>query len=106
LSGKRKTDVRVGGRLAADDLLALRTAALSGLGIARLPDPMIADDVKRGALVQLLPTHSSVVTPLNLVHAGGRFLPSRTRALIDFLVSRMAARRPLRQTCSNSAPTG
>jgi DNA-binding transcriptional LysR family regulator len=93
LSGKRKTEVRVGGRFAVDDLQALHTAALSGIGIARLPEPMIADDLERGALVPLLPTYTSTMTPLNLVHAGERFLPMRTRALIDFLVSRMATRR-------------
>ncbi len=93
VSGRRKSNVQVRGRFATDDLLALHTAAVSGLGIARLPEPMIAGDLKNGVLVALLRAHTSVATPLNLVHAGGRFLPARTRALIDFLVSRMSARR-------------
>lgn len=91
-SGKRETAVQVRGRFAADDLLALRTAAVCGLGIARLPAPMVAEQVKRGELVALTWKHASALTPLHLVHAGERFLPARTRALIDFLVARMAAR--------------
>ncbi|MEN9577475.1 MAG: hypothetical protein RJA70_484 [Pseudomonadota bacterium] len=90
--GKRKTDVTVRGRFGTDDLLALRSAALAGLGLARLPAPTIAADLASGALVSVLASYTSVPTPLHLVHAGGRFLPARTRALIDFLVERMARR--------------
>lgn len=97
--GKRKTDVAVRGRFATDDLLALRAAVLAGLGLARLPTPLIAADLEGGALVSVLDGYTSVPTPLHLVHAGGRLLPARTRALIDFLVERMtgpgrARRRP------------
>jgi DNA-binding transcriptional LysR family regulator len=93
VSGKRKTDVAVRGRFATDDLLALRAAALTGLGLARLPRPMIAADLEAGALVSVLNGFTSVPTPLHLVHAGGRLLPARTRALIDFLVERMTDSR-------------
>jgi DNA-binding transcriptional LysR family regulator len=85
VSGKRKTDVAVRGRFGTDDLLALRAAALAGLGLARLPEPMIAADLENGTLA----SYTSVPAPLHLVHAGGRVLPARTRALIDFLVERM-----------------
>ena len=93
-TGKRKTAVRVSGRFAADDLEAVHTAALGGLGIARLPESMVAGDLERGTLVAILPTHTTGTSPLNIVHAGQRFLPTRTRALIDFLVRRMATRPP------------
>lgn len=92
LSGRRKTNVQVRGRFATDDLLALRAAAVNGLGIARLPKPTVAEDVQSGALVPLLSNYTSAATPLQLVHAGGRFVPARTRALIDFLVARLAPR--------------
>jgi DNA-binding transcriptional LysR family regulator len=99
VSGKRKTDVAVRGRFATDDLLALHAAVLAGIGLARLPTPMITADLQGGALVSVLDGYTSVPTPLHLVHAGGRLLPARTRALIDFLVARMtgpgrARRRP------------
>ncbi len=103
VSGKRSTDVQVRGRFATDDLVALRVAAVNGLGIARLPEPMIADEVERGELVPLLRSYTSTVTPLNLVHAGGRFLPTRTRALIDFLVDRMSTRRGRRRRAVTSS---
>jgi DNA-binding transcriptional LysR family regulator len=93
VSARRKSNVQVRGRFATDDLLALHTAAVRGLGIALLPEEMIADDLESGALVALLPTYTSIPSSLNLVHAGGRFVPARTRALIDFLVTRMSTRR-------------
>ncbi len=97
VSGKRKTEVPIRGRFATDDLLALHAAALTGLGLARLPMPMIAADLEAGALVSLLNGYTSVPTPLHLVHAGGRLLPARTRALIDFLVERMTGPRRARR---------
>ena len=88
-SGKRKLEVPVRGRLSTDDLIAIREAARGGLGIARLPEPSIADDLRTGALTQLLPAYTSAASPLHLIHPGGRFLPPRTRVLIDFLKQRL-----------------
>ena len=93
VAGGRKTNVPVRGRFATDDLLALRAAALAGLGLARLPAPMVGADIESGALVSVVGRHTSVPAPLHLVHAGGRLLPARTRALIDFLVERMSGRK-------------
>lgn len=93
VAGKRKTDVPVRGRFAVDDLLALRAAALGGLGLVHLPAPIIASDVKSGTLVPVLSSYTSVPVPLHIVYAGERLLPMRIRTLIDFLVSRMSTRR-------------
>src|ERR1700726_4839130 len=42
-------------RLCCEDLGMLRAAALAGLGVALLPEDSCVDDVRRGALVHILP---------------------------------------------------
>ena len=76
-------------RLVTDDLIALRAAAIRGVGIAQLPSMVVMDQLKRGDLVELLPGWSP---KLGIVHA---VFPSRrgqlqaVRALIDFLAERL-----------------
>ena len=57
MSGKRgqeRATVQVSGSLAANNSEALRDAALSGLGIALLPDFTAQDSLRAGKLVQVL----------------------------------------------------
>ncbi len=88
---KHVRDVPVAGRFTADDLLVLREGAVRGLGIARLPAGLAKEQVRRGQLVPLLDAYSQAVTPLHLVHLGGRYVTPRTRAFIDFMAPRLAA---------------
>lgn len=75
-------------RLVTDDMIALRTAALAGVGIAHLPRMMVADELSRGELVVIVPEWAP---PPEIVHA---VLPSKrcmlpsVRALIEFLALR------------------
>lgn len=79
-------------RLATDDLLTLKGAALAGLGAALIPAHLVAAEVEAGALTRLLPGWQ---TPGGIVHA---VFPSRrgmipaVRALLDFLVARFDGR--------------
>ena len=88
--GKRATMVPVTGRFVSDDFVALRTAAERGLGIARLPMLVAHESVRAGRLVTMLDAHAPPATPLHLVHVGGRHLPPRTRAFLDFVEPRLA----------------
>lgn len=85
-SNKRITKMRVKGRFVADDLLALRAAAVNGLGIAFLPEPLIKNEIQSGQLVPVLKDYSSESIPLNIIHSGGPFIPSRIRLMVDFMV--------------------
>ncbi|MGU7770034.1 LysR substrate-binding domain-containing protein [Burkholderia sp. MR1-5-21] len=74
-------------RLATDDLASLRDAAIRGIGVARLPRELVADDIQAGRLLHLLP---GVSTTPGLVHA---IFPSRrgmvpaVRHLLDALAA-------------------
>lgn len=87
--GKRATEVPVSGRLVSDDFVVLRTAAEHGLGIARLPSGVAHESLRAGRLVSLLEAHAPPPTPVHLLHVGGRHLPPRTRAFLDFVHPRL-----------------
>jgi DNA-binding transcriptional LysR family regulator len=89
--GKRAIEIPVGGAFASDDFVALRVAAEHGLGIARLPHLIVHEAIRAGRLVSLLDADAAPPTPLHMVHVGGRHLPPRTRAFLDFVEPRLAA---------------
>ncbi|MBM7345508.1 LysR substrate-binding domain-containing protein [Pantoea coffeiphila] len=80
----------VRGRLHFSNAEASLTAALSGLGIARLPT-FIAGPALRAGTIRPLLRHSEI-PPLGLyaVYPPARHLAHKVRALIDFLVSHYA----------------
>ncbi|WP_245814990.1 LysR family transcriptional regulator [Cystobacter ferrugineus] len=81
---------------AADSNAALRQLALDGLGIARLPELTVLEELRRGALIRLpLEGPEEEGTPISLVFPQGKQLASRVRAFVDFFADE--ARRSLPQ---------
>jgi len=72
---------------------ALAAAARAGMGVARLPEFLVADDLARGTLRRILPRWSARRVDVFAVYSERRHLPARTRALLDFLTRRLRARR-------------
>jgi DNA-binding transcriptional LysR family regulator len=85
----QRLSATVRARFETDDMDAAHAAVRAGLGVGVLPVYVAADDFRLGRLVRLLPDHR--VLPdvgIHLVYLPNRTLPSRVRALIDFLVRR------------------
>ena len=60
--------------------------ARAGLGIVRLTEIQVADDLARGDLVELFPEHQShEEDPIFAVYQSRRHLSNRVRAFLDFL---------------------
>lgn len=74
-------------RVASSDFAFLRAATLAGVGIAELPDLVVAEDVRLGALRRVLPQHRAFTARLYLLSRKSRVLPRRVRALRDFLAA-------------------
>lgn len=89
--GRRAQEVPVSGPLVSDDFAVLRTAAERGLGIARLPSAVVHEALADGRLVSLFDSLAPPPTPLHLLYVGGKHLPPRVRAFIDFVQPRMTA---------------
>jgi DNA-binding transcriptional LysR family regulator len=88
--GKRATEVPANGRLVSDDFVVLRRAAERGLGVARLPNLVVHEALRAGTLVSLLESYAPPPTPVHILHVGGRHVPPRTRAFLDFAHPRLA----------------
>ena len=83
--------VVVSGNLRSNSIEALRAAALAGMGVALLPAVNIADDLKNGRLVRLLPEHHTGEVVVQAVYPPGRHLPTKVRTFLDFLVERLCS---------------
>ncbi|MDF2117182.1 LysR family transcriptional regulator [Roseiarcaceae bacterium H3SJ34-1] len=86
--------VKVDGPYRSNSSLSLRQAVLSHLGIGLLPAYCIADDIKSGRLVQILPEFQAVPQPLLVVYPQGIAVPVKVRVFVDFL-AKWFAQRPL-----------
>ena len=92
--------VPVAGVLETDEMEVVRAAVIAGLGIAVLPAYMVGDDLQQGQLVPLL--RQFQVAPesgIYLVYLPNRSLPSRVRALVDFLATRFGPVPPWEASC-------
>jgi DNA-binding transcriptional LysR family regulator len=86
LDGPRGPEtVPIDGPIAADDMSFTREAALHGLGLAIVPSFLVADDLRDGRLVRVLPKHSLSAGDCHVVYPSARLLPRRVSALVDFL---------------------
>jgi len=84
-------NITVNSSFSANNGEVLRQAALTGHGIALLPEPQVLDDILAARLYRLLPDYPTDQTQAFLVYPSRRHLPPRTRVVIDFLVERFAA---------------
>jgi DNA-binding transcriptional LysR family regulator len=83
----RKQVVRLTPRMGCADMATVRNAAMSGLGIAILPDHVCREALLSGSLVRLLPNWRGVQGIVHLVFTTRRGLPPAVRALIDHLAA-------------------
>jgi DNA-binding transcriptional LysR family regulator len=73
---------------------ALADIAISGLGIACLPDFMVRDAVERGELVELLAAHVEHHGTFTLLWPSSKFLSPKIRVFIDFLIENFRLTHP------------
>jgi DNA-binding transcriptional LysR family regulator len=76
-------------RVVCHDFVVLRAATLAGLGVARLPETVVREDLKSGTLERVLPGWNSPQGILHVVFPTRRGLLPAVRALIDFLAQKL-----------------
>ena len=80
--------VKVRGRLRANDGEALRCAVLTGLGLALMPALQIAEDLRVGDLVEVLPEYEDRSHSIYAVYPQDRRMLPKVRAFVGFLEAR------------------
>src|SRR3569623_2721567 len=83
------TWVRTHGRIQANNGDALLDAAIRGLGITYQPTFIAGDALRAGRVERILEQYPSIELGLFAVFPGGRYVPHRERALVDFLAARI-----------------
>ncbi|ETI06157.1 LysR substrate-binding domain protein [Bordetella pertussis STO1-CNMC-0004] len=78
-------------RMVTTDMLALRSAAVAGVGVVQLPSMMVRGQLADGTLVRLLPEWAPCRELIHAVFPSRRGLLSSVRTLVDFLAERFAA---------------
>ncbi|WP_198970843.1 LysR family transcriptional regulator [Xylophilus sp. ASV27] len=89
--GGAQAAVRHQPRLVTRGMLALRAAAIAGVGVVQLPSMMVRGQIERGELVHVLPGWAPRREIIHAVFASRRGLLPAVRALVDFLAQRFQA---------------
>lgn len=74
-------------RLRANSGDTCRAAALADQGVIYQPGFLVADDIRHGRLLQLLPQLRGAPIAIHAVYPTRKHLPGKVRAMVDFLVS-------------------
>ncbi len=83
--------IRLGPRVVANDLRLLLEASCQGIGIALLPEPIVAATIRAGLLVQVLPDWTTASTQIYLLYPSPRGMLPSVRSLIDYLMAHLPA---------------
>lgn len=79
--------VRVGGCFQTNSSVAIRSAVLSGLGIAVAPVWMFGDEIYRGDIKVVLQDYQPTPLQIQAFYRRSRFYPAKITCFIDFLAS-------------------
>jgi DNA-binding transcriptional LysR family regulator len=80
--------VRISPRHRASNGQVLASLAVQGLGIVYVPDFIVAQELRAGQLVSLLPDHRPPRSPIAAVYPSRRHLSAKVRSFVEFLAER------------------
>jgi DNA-binding transcriptional LysR family regulator len=92
----RAIEVAVSGPFIANDVPTMLGAAIEGVGLAQLPEPVAAGPLKTGRLVQVLAPFAASAPGVFPYYPGHRQILPKLRAFADHVKSRARATRHVR----------
>ncbi|GAB4473801.1 MAG: LysR family transcriptional regulator [Elainellaceae cyanobacterium] len=86
---QEETEVCVQGYTIISNAIALQHCAIAGMGLALLPNWLIADDLQDGRLINVFPSYEVTATEFDtaawLVYPSRSYVPLKVLVFIDFL---------------------
>ena len=92
----RAVEIAVSGPLIANDFPTVLGAALEGVGLAQVPEPIATSAMKAGKLVQVLEKFAPTTPGVFLYYPGHRQMMPKLRAFVDHVKSRSRGIRRIR----------
>jgi DNA-binding transcriptional LysR family regulator len=89
--GRSDVSVPIHSRLVVNTAEAAIDAAIAGIGITRVLSYQIAAARRAGTLAVVLREFEPAPWPVSLIYTGGRLLPLKLRAFLDFAAPRLRA---------------
>ncbi|MBC8731732.1 LysR family transcriptional regulator [Paraburkholderia sp. UCT2] len=87
-------EIAVSGPFIASDFASVLGAAIEGVGLAQLPEPMAAEGLRTGKLVHVLKAYAPMVPGVFLYYPSRRQIMPKLRAFIDHVKSRAPRSMP------------
>ena len=97
-------DVRVAGPVHANNGAMLAALAIAGVGVSLDPEFIVADALRVGRLVALLPGFTPPEISIYAAYPSRRHLSAKVRSFVDFLVAHFAHEPPWRVALPRAAP--
>ncbi|SFB32929.1 DNA-binding transcriptional regulator, LysR family [Collimonas sp. OK607] len=85
--GGVQQEIEVHGNFRANNGLALRTAALNGIGIIMQPEALLCEEVSAGRLLRLLVDYELEHRPMHIVVASNRKMTPKLRSFVEFVAA-------------------
>lgn len=76
-------------RLESNNVQALHTAAVKGIGIIMMPKELLRPDIEAGRLIELMKEHVPPPRPIHAVYPKERQLAPKLTSFVDFLVKKL-----------------
>jgi len=102
----RAIEIAVSGPLIANDFPTVLGAAVEGLGLAQVPEPIAAGAVKAGKLVRVLGPFAPMAPGVFLYYPGHRQIMPKLRAFIDHVKSRSNLANKIHISPGDAPPNG
>jgi DNA-binding transcriptional LysR family regulator len=92
-NGSDAIEIVVAGPLIAHDFSTILGAAIEGVGLAQVPEPIAAESLRTGKLVRVLEQFASTAPGMFLYYPGRRQIMPKLRAFIDHVKSHAPTRK-------------
>lgn len=94
-AGGSKAVLKPRAQLRSNNIVAVKKAVASGIGLAVLPQWYVAEDIARGALTRVLPQWQAPTLPLNVAYLPGRYPLKRVQYFVRHLQHEIAESQQL-----------
>ncbi|ABK43294.1 transcriptional regulator, LysR family [Magnetococcus marinus MC-1] len=91
-------------RLVADDMRVQLKAAVHGIGVALLPEPVVAAELRAGKLMRVLPEWATAERMIHVIYPRPRGMLPSVRSFIDYLLMHLSQAIPSETTPKKDTP--